>query len=74
MKIRLLSQSDIRQAVTMSQAIPLMEEAFVALSTGKVEAPLRTSISCEAGTMLYKPALLPESKTFGIKVLSLIHI
>lgn len=71
MKIRLLSQSDIRQTMTMSHAIRLMEEAFVALSTGKVEAPLRTSISCDAGTMLYKPALLPESNTFGIKVVSI---
>lgn len=70
MKIRLLSQSDVRRTITMGQAIELMKESFTALTLGTIQAPVRTNISTAAGTMLYKPALMPASKTFAMKAVS----
>ncbi len=70
MKIRLLSQQDIRQTLTMWQAIELMTEAFLALTQGAIQVPVRTNIRSSAGTMLYKPALMPSSKVFGMKAVS----
>lgn len=71
MKIRLLSQQDIRQTLTMRQAIELMKDAFVALTQGTIRVPVRTNISNAAGAMLYKPVLMPSSKIFGMKAVSI---
>lgn len=71
MKIRLLSQQDIRRTLTMGQAIELMKDAFLALTQGTIQVPVRTNISNAAGTMLYKPALMPASKMFGMKAVSI---
>ena len=70
MKLRILSQKDIRQTLTMGQAIELMQDAFLALTQGTIEFPVRTNISNTAGSMLYKPALMPSSKIFGMKAVS----
>ncbi|MEM7474568.1 MAG: ornithine cyclodeaminase family protein, partial [Planctomycetota bacterium] len=71
MKIKLLSQQVIRQALSMRRAIGLMEEAFAALTLGKIEAPLRTNLTSANGTVLYKPAILDVSNMFGVKVVSI---
>lgn len=71
MKIRLISQADVRQALSMAQAIDLMEEAFKSLSLGTVQVPVRTNVSNNFGTMLYKPALLPSRQVFGLKAVSI---
>ena len=71
MKIRLLSQSDVRRTLTMGQAIELMEESFAALTLGTIQVPVRTNITSAAGTMLYKPALMPALKTFAMKAVSI---
>jgi ornithine cyclodeaminase/alanine dehydrogenase-like protein (mu-crystallin family) len=55
----------------MGRAIVLMKEAFIALTQGAIEVPLRTNITNAAGTMLYKPALMPASKTFAMKAVSI---
>ncbi len=70
MKIRLLSQADVRQALPMPRAIELMETAFRALSSGEINAPVRTNLANEAGTLLYKPVLWDRAKAFGIKAVS----
>lgn len=70
MDIRLLSQQDVRQTINMEQAIDLMEEAFKSLSLGTIHAPVRTNLSNDVGTMLYKPASLPAQRIFGLKVVS----
>lgn len=69
-KIRLLNQDEIRQTLTMASAIELMKDAFIALTQGTIETPLRTNISNSAGTLLYKPALMPSAKVFGMKAVS----
>ena len=71
MKLRLLSQSDVRRTLTMGQAIELMEESFAALTLGTIQVPVRTNITNAAGTMLYKPALMPALKTFAMKAVSI---
>ena len=70
MKIRLLNQNAIRQTLAMGPAIELMQDAFTALSNGTVQTPLRTNIRNAQGTMLYKPALMPSTKIFGMKAVS----
>lgn len=54
----------------MRQAIELMKDAFLALTLGTIQVPVRTSVASAAGTMLYKPALMPASKIFGMKSVS----
>lgn len=71
MKLRLLSQNDIRQTLSMPQAISLMEEAFVALTRDEIHVPVRTNITNPKGTLLYKPALLQSSQLFGMKAVSI---
>ncbi len=70
MKLRLLSQSDIRQVLTMGRAIDLMSDAFVALSQKAIDVPVRTNVASQSGTMLYKPALIESSQMFGMKAVS----
>lgn len=71
MRLRLLSQNDIRQSLSMGRAIELMQDAFIALTQGAIQVPVRTNISNAAGSMLYKPALMPASNIFGLKVVSI---
>ncbi|MDA7979236.1 MAG: hypothetical protein MPJ50_10775 [Pirellulales bacterium] len=70
MKIRLLSQEDVRRALAMSRVIELMENAFSALSSGEIESPVRTNVNNDTGTLLYKPVLWRSQGTFGIKAVS----
>jgi ornithine cyclodeaminase/alanine dehydrogenase-like protein (mu-crystallin family) len=70
MKIRILNRTDIQRALSMERAIELMNDAFLALTQGTIQVPVRTSLNTEAGTMLYKPALMPSSKKFGLKAVS----
>ena len=42
MKIRVFSAEDIRQALSMSEAIEVVKEAFVQLSDKKTQSPVRT--------------------------------
>jgi ornithine cyclodeaminase/alanine dehydrogenase-like protein (mu-crystallin family) len=70
MKIRLLNRKEIRQTLTMAMAIELMNDAFIALTQGSIDVPLRTSVSNARGTMLYKPALMQSANLFGMKAVS----
>ena len=67
MKLRLLSQADVRRALGMPRAIALMEDAFRALSSGTINAPMRTNLSNKIGTLLYKPVLWKDAGAFGMK-------
>ncbi len=70
MKIRLLSRDDVCRALSLERAIELMSDAFRSLSDGTVEAPVRTRISNEFGTLLYKPCAMQAAHLFGAKVVS----
>jgi len=72
MKIKILSRSDVAQAVTMAQAIRAVKKAFIQLSAGKAEVPLRTHIPVKKarGGTLIMPAYLNGNGILGTKIVS----
>lgn len=72
MNIRLLSQTDIKQCVTMKDAIEAMRRAFLEMATGHVIQPLRgvIPIASKHAATLTMPAYLSQSKQLGVKIVS----
>ena len=70
MPIRILSSSDVRSALPMSQAIQAMKQAFGQLSAGNATMPLRTRVATDKGVVLVMPAYLEQTKNLGIKIVS----
>jgi alanine dehydrogenase len=72
MKLRVLSQNDVRQAVSMAQAIEIVKGAFAQLSAGKAVVPIRTQLEVAGheGITLFMPAYLQESDDLGVKIVS----
>ncbi|TEU10940.1 MAG: hypothetical protein E3J21_24790 [Anaerolineales bacterium] len=72
MKLRVLSQHDVRRAVSMAQAIEIVKQAFAQLSAGKAVVPIRTQLEVarHEGITLFMPAYLQESDDLGIKIVS----
>jgi alanine dehydrogenase len=72
MRLRVLSQNDIRQAVSMAQAIEIVKGAFAQLSAGKAVVPIRTQLEVapHEGITLFMPAYLQESDDLGVKIVS----
>lgn len=70
--MRILTATDIRRAVSMTEAIAAVKAAFAELSSGQATVPVRTGISAKAhgGTALYMPAYLAISQALGIKAVS----
>ncbi len=73
MSLRLLTLEEVKQSITMHQAIQGMERAFIQLSRQQVKLPLRTGISIdeEQALTLTMPAYLAKDKTLGLKVVSI---
>ncbi|MFB0565235.1 MAG: ornithine cyclodeaminase family protein [Candidatus Aminicenantaceae bacterium] len=72
MRLKILSGNDVKKAVSMAQAISAVKEAYIQLSSGKAEMPLRTSVPVEKqkGITLFMPSYLAESQAMGAKVVS----
>lgn len=71
MALKLLSLAEVKQSITMSEAISSMERTFIQLAQQKAHLPLRTAIPVGAnGLTLTMPAYLPEEKILGLKVVS----
>ena len=72
MKLRILAGADVRQAVTMAEAIQAVREAYVQLSTGQAVVPLRTPVPVDRrqGVTLFMPAYLTASDALGAKIVS----
>ena len=72
MKIRILSRENVRQAITMIEAIEIVKGAFVQLSAGQAMVPVRTPIDVtpHKGTILFMPAYLTGSDALGVKIVS----
>ena len=70
--IKILSSADIKQLVTMKEAIEVIERAYRDLSAGTPQMPLRTitDLGEKELTLFYKPSFMPSIKTVGIKLLS----
>ncbi|MDO8955095.1 MAG: ornithine cyclodeaminase family protein [Gammaproteobacteria bacterium] len=71
MQIRILSQQDVRQAISMKEAIASMREAFAELAKGHAHAPLRSVIKVNAeDASLFMPGFLSGNKQLGVKIVS----
>jgi len=72
MKLRLLSGDDVRQAITMGEAIEAVQEAYIQLSSGQAVVPLRTPVPVERrdAVTLFMPAYLADSDALGAKIVS----
>ncbi len=71
--LRILSADDIRQAVTMPDAIRLMREAFIALSTGRMYVPVRMNMTLSEhgeGRVLFMPVYSPSHHQVAQKVVA----
>lgn len=71
--IRYLTADEVKQCITMSEAITVVRGAFEQLSAGSAAAPLRTRIDIDshAGKVLFMPAYLPDTSALGVKVVTL---
>jgi alanine dehydrogenase len=71
MKIKVLTQQDIQNAVNIKDAIAAVRQAYIQLSQGTAVAPLRTQIPVEdKGIALIMPAFLPQGGALGAKLVS----
>ena len=68
-----LSAADVDKALSMTTAIGAVGEAFVDLSKGEADVPLRTPITLAGdGGALFMPVHLPRQKQLGVKVVTVI--
>lgn len=70
MKMRILSEADVRAAVDMPSAIEAMRDAFSALSSGQATVPMRLGLETAFGVSLFMPAHMKLSGQAGAKVVS----
>jgi len=72
-KLRILSGKQIRDAVNMKDIVDAMHSAFIELSTGKPEMPIRAHISITEpkGTALFMPSYMKPTEMIGIKTVTL---
>jgi alanine dehydrogenase len=72
MKLRMLSQGDVRRAVSMAEAIEVVKSAFAQLSAGRANVPLRTQLLFPQhnAVTLIMPAYLEDTEALGVKVVS----
>lgn len=70
MQLRILTQDDVRSAISMRQAIDAMREAFGQVSAGEAKVPLRLPMETERGVTLLMPAYLQGSGDLGAKIVS----
>jgi ornithine cyclodeaminase len=67
-----LSRSDLKQLVPMRDAVELMKTAFLELSEGRAQAPVRTAVEVDEqhSAMLMMPGFVPAAGALGFKVVS----
>src|SRR5512135_2606021 len=70
--MRILSRSDVQRALSMQDAIPIVREAFVQLSTDQATVPLRVPVPIKKhdGVTLFVPAHLHTSDALAVKIVS----
>jgi ornithine cyclodeaminase len=70
--MRLLTRSDVERAIPMREAIETVKRAFVELSTGSANIPLRVALPQEKhdGVTLFMPGYLSDSDSLAVKVVS----
>lgn len=71
--MRLLNRSDVQQSLLMREAVEVVKRAFIELSTGKADSPLRTAIpqTKHDSLTLFMPAYLSEADALAVKIASI---
>lgn len=71
--VRFLSGADVGRALSMQAAIEAVREAFVHLSGGDAQVPLRTTITLgENDSAQFMPVYLPVAGTLGLKAVTVV--
>jgi len=72
LKIKILDQKNVKQAVTMAQAISAVKDAFIQLSAQEAVVPMRSQVPVakDKGISLFMPAYLEKSHSLGAKIVS----
>ena len=65
MRLRILTESDLRAAVDMPAAIRAVRAGFEALSTGRAHVPVRQAVDAAGVTLLSMPAFLQQGAEGG---------
>src|SRR5262252_9584813 len=70
--MRLLTRSDVQRSISMREAVEAVKRAFVELSTGRADVPLRIALSQpkHGGITLFMPGYLSDSESLAVKVVS----
>lgn len=68
----LLTKKDLQKAITMPEAIDIVEKAFTAFSTGRAAVPIRTQVEVaeKEAVALYMPGFIPDLGALGVKIVS----
>ncbi len=71
----ILTRSEVQLAISMTDAVASVKRAFAALSTGRADVPLRSSITEPKyeGTTLVMPGYLPNEDALAVKIASVHH-
>lgn len=71
--LRILSGKQIRESISMLDVVNAMQEAFIELSAGRTEMPIRSSISISKpeGTALFMPSYMEPTGMIGVKTVTL---
>jgi ornithine cyclodeaminase len=74
MRIKVFKATEITQALSMSEAIEVVKDAFVQLSSGQAQSPVRTSLNLESQgeVALIMPAFLGATKALGTKMVTVL--
>jgi alanine dehydrogenase len=72
MRLQIISRDEVKNAITMAQAIETVKVAFAQLSRGRARVPVRTQLGVPLhdGVTLFMPAYLEESDELGMKMVS----
>lgn len=69
--MRVLTAEDVRQAVSMKEAIAAVRAGFIALSEGRANVPLRGVLETEKGVTLTMPAHVQGTAFSTVKAVSI---
>lgn len=71
--MRLLNRLDVQQSLPMREAIELVKQAFIELSTGNACSPMRTAIPQpnHDGLTLFMPSYLSGADALAVKIASI---
>src|ERR687888_155890 len=70
--MRFLTRSDLQRAISMSDAVEVVRQAFIELSTHRADVPLRIAVPQDRyqGVTLFMPGYLRDSNALAIKIVS----